>query len=386
MAESTFSKIAIRSQNCSSILGRSATHRLPSEAKCSLRFRNSLPCALRHSRHASLVHEPRLLPRLSAQLAASRALPPTRAMKDDLPSKTACLVAAYRGLAAHLPPKLASLAPDPYGVRLAGWPYTAVDALARLPLLGRLIMNSLFRPGSCAMAARTRVIDDAVRAAVSRGTRQVLILGAGLDARSLRLSNELHAEVTFFEVDHPASQKAKRMRLARMAVPQNALRNVRYIAHDFEANGEEPLAGKLASQSFDATRPALVILEGVLMYLTPETVAATFELVSTLCAARSTVAFTYITRAPPPTGMVDRSRLLYTRPFLFWLRFVAHEPWTFWGWASNEQLSQFLEHHRFRLAWCDSYIQVARRSAGLTEDELSGTRLWREHCAVAERM
>ena len=63
-------------------------------------------------------------------------------MKDGLPSKTAALVAAYRGLAALLPDRrLASLAPDPYALQLAGWPYTWVFALARLPLLRRLLLS-----------------------------------------------------------------------------------------------------------------------------------------------------------------------------------------------------------------------------------------------------
>ncbi|MGZ3565480.1 MAG: class I SAM-dependent methyltransferase, partial [Gemmatimonadaceae bacterium] len=54
------------------------------------------------------------------------------------------------------------------------------------------------------MALRTSTIDAAMRAAVSRGTKQIVILGAGLDGRAWRM-NEL-AGLRVFEVDHPATQ------------------------------------------------------------------------------------------------------------------------------------------------------------------------------------
>src|SRR5262245_37910236 len=67
------------------------------------------------------------------------------------------------------------------------------------------------RASAGVIVPRTVVIDDAIRA---RRNPQLVILGAGLDARAWRLPELAGAEV--FEVDHPASQVDKRARVAGM--------------------------------------------------------------------------------------------------------------------------------------------------------------------------
>jgi hypothetical protein len=66
--------------------------------------------------------------------------------------------------------------------------------------------------------ARTRFFDGRVLAAISAGTGQVVILGAGYDDRALRFRSP---GVRFFELDHPATQadKARRLRALRAAKP-----------------------------------------------------------------------------------------------------------------------------------------------------------------------
>ena len=56
------------------------------------------------------------------------------------------------------------------------------------------------------LQARTRGIDDAVREEARKGVKQAVILGAGFDARALRLHAELPG-LSFIEVDREASQK-----------------------------------------------------------------------------------------------------------------------------------------------------------------------------------
>lgn len=63
------------------------------------------------------------------------------------------------------------------------------------------------------LQVRTRGFDDAVRAELKKGVAQVLILGAGYDARALRLAPS-EKEAKWVEIDMPASQKAKRESLA----------------------------------------------------------------------------------------------------------------------------------------------------------------------------
>lgn len=87
-------------------------------------------------------------------------------------------------------------------------------------------MNYEFVRGCAAlMAPRTIAIDDAIR---EHPAEQLVILGAGLDARAWRMG-ELAGTIAF-EVDHPATQDDKRERLGQRTP---AAREVRFVATDF---------------------------------------------------------------------------------------------------------------------------------------------------------
>ena len=123
-------------------------------------------------------------------------------------------------------------------------------------------------PGICgALLCRTRCIDDMVKAAIARGLRTVVILGAGLDTRPYRLA-EL-AEATVVEVDLPAVQEFKKARLMRrFGVLPN---HVRFVAIDFNT---ERLDVALAKAGLNPEEPALFVCEGVTQYLQPTAVDA----------------------------------------------------------------------------------------------------------------
>jgi len=65
------------------------------------------------------------------------------------------------------------------------------------------------------LRARTEFFDRAVLDALGRGARQLLTVGAGYDGRALRYAAP---GVRWFEVDHPATQRDKRARLARLGI------------------------------------------------------------------------------------------------------------------------------------------------------------------------
>jgi methyltransferase (TIGR00027 family) len=106
---------------------------------------------------------------------------------------------------------------------------------------------------------RTRYIDDAVEAFVASHESdqpQVLLLGAGLDARAFRLN--IAAE--FFEVDFPATLELKSEVLAgiepkapRTPVPVDLA----------ERHFDEPLV----AAGFAPSHPTIVVWEGVINYL-----------------------------------------------------------------------------------------------------------------------
>ncbi|HKA13840.1 MAG TPA: class I SAM-dependent methyltransferase, partial [Myxococcota bacterium] len=82
------------------------------------------------------------------------------------------------------------------------------------------------RPTQGHIVLRARFADDALAAAVARGVRQLVVLAAGLDSSCLRRD----PRVRVIEVDHPASQRAKRERLAALGAP---LDGVEFAAVDF---------------------------------------------------------------------------------------------------------------------------------------------------------
>lgn len=137
------------------------------------------------------------------------------------------------------------------------------------------------------MALRTSTIDASVRTAVSRGTRQVVILGAGLDGRAWRMP-EL-AGLRVFEVDHPATQGYKRLRIGELPA---SIASVTFVAIDLE---RESLDAALARAGHDEAQPTCWIWEGVVMYLSPDVVRSTLASVSERSAKGSTLIVNYHT-------------------------------------------------------------------------------------------
>jgi len=133
------------------------------------------------------------------------------------------------------------------------------------------------------LVARARYADDAARAALARGVRQLLVLAAGLDTTALRCD----ARILVVEVDHPATQSLKRRRLAALAPPRARLE---LAAVDFETT---PLARGLAATSWDASRPGLATWLGVTMYLDEAALCAALRGIRACLAPASELVFDY---------------------------------------------------------------------------------------------
>jgi len=137
------------------------------------------------------------------------------------------------------------------------------------------------------LALRVAYLDRLVGLAVDRlNVRQVVILGAGYDTRAARLPR---AGVTFYEVDHPATQASKRERLSSLA--GYPVENARYVTCNFER--EDPIE-RLGANGFAASEPALVIWEGVVPYLSEAAVRATATRLASGLDPRSLVAFDFV--------------------------------------------------------------------------------------------
>lgn len=155
----------------------------------------------------------------------------------------------------------------------------------------RLLASWALRLGSLGLAdhiaLRTAAIDDALRDACAARTAQVVILGAGLDARAWRLAALSDAVV--FEVDHPATQRLKGSRVGAL----DHAREVPFVAADFK---RESVADRLAKEGHDAARDTFWVWEGDVMYLPSAAVRASLDAVRARSAPGSRLAVTYGTR------------------------------------------------------------------------------------------
>src|SRR5271156_2784398 len=116
-------------------------------------------------------------------------------------SRTAEHMAFFRALESQRPPRQ-RLFSDPYAACFLSRPFRRALRLASLPVLSRAVpwLADMIVPGARSSGiARTRWIDDALVAALAKGIRQVVILGAGFDCRAFRIP-ELRA-ARIFEVD-----------------------------------------------------------------------------------------------------------------------------------------------------------------------------------------
>lgn len=142
--------------------------------------------------------------------------------------------------------------------------------------------HEMLNATAAVLVTRTVAIDDAVREA---GNPQLVLLGAGLDARAWRMP-EL-AAVAVFEVDHPASQRDKRERAEGL---EPVAKSLTYVPVDF---GRDSLGSALAAAGHDPAAPTTWIWEGVLPYLTSAQVESTLAVLAERSAVGSRLIATY---------------------------------------------------------------------------------------------
>lgn len=204
-------------------------------------------------------------------------------MKQGRPSITAVIVACARAVTGV----------DPVADRLVPRPLGTAARIARRATEGHAVRDRVVRAASLGLfdhvALRTQAIDAVVAREADDGAPQVVVLGAGLDARAWRLA--ALAGTTVFEVDHPSTQAFKRERLARAG--RASLTDVRFVGVDFE---RDDLDARLAASGHDASARTTWLWEGVTMYLDRGAIEATLDVIARRSAPSSVLAMTYATR------------------------------------------------------------------------------------------
>ena len=189
-------------------------------------------------------------------------------MQPGEPSHTALGAAAHR--AVHQVLEHGRIFADPLAVRILGADAEAAVRDAENNPSRRMLR--LF------VAVRTRFAEDAMAAAVARGVRQLVVLGAGLDTYAYR--NAFAETLHVFEVDHPATQAWKRQWLAEAAIPLP--HTLTFAPIDFQ---RETLADGLAAAGFDPAKQSFFTWLGVVPYLSVQAVFSTLEFIARLPGA-----------------------------------------------------------------------------------------------------
>jgi methyltransferase (TIGR00027 family) len=208
-------------------------------------------------------------------------------MKEGKPSFTAEGTVALRG-AEWLAPEDKRVCHDPLAKDFAP---TKFRIIGKSRLLTKILLWGTERlvPGMVNyIVGRTRYIDDYLKSRIDDGIEQLVILGAGYDARAYRF-DELKGKVKVFEVDFPATQRVKMGKVKRIvgSLPDHVV----YVPVDFD---EKKLGEGLFENGYDKNLKTLFIWEGVTCYITAEAMDETLAFVAKNSGEGSSIIFDYV--------------------------------------------------------------------------------------------
>jgi len=195
---------------------------------------------------------------------------------------TAYSIAVVRADESTLP-KEERLFEDPYAHLFAAAGEHAREATQRVLDL------QLMREG---VRLRTRFIDDAVRDGLAAGLEQVVLLGAGFDARGLRMPEIAEHGASVYEVDfgYQLHRKREILSAGNVSIPAH----VAYVPVDFEApDFDAELASALEADGFRSGGGAVFVWEGVIGYISIPTIEKTLAFVARTGGPLSRLVFTF---------------------------------------------------------------------------------------------
>ena len=158
--------------------------------------------------------------------------------------------------------------------------------------------NASAENNSGSIVARVRYFDDFVKKSVNEGLEQLVIFGAGFDTRAYRIKGLENIKV--FEVDHHDTQGFKVQKIKEIfgSIPEHVV----YIPVDFET---QTLSERLFDNGYNQSMKTLFIMEGLVMYISPEGIAETLSFIAENSSKGSAVIFDYF-----PESVVDGTNKL----------------------------------------------------------------------------
>jgi methyltransferase (TIGR00027 family) len=163
-----------------------------------------------------------------------------------------------------------------------------IKLLIRFPMIRSHMIKSFPAGMYEYIIARTKYIDEAVKKALGDGTEQILILGAGFDSRGIRFHN-VAENAKIFELDAFATQDAKinRYKEKGIGIPLNLV----FIPIDFD---KQSISERLSECGFKKGEKCLIIMEGLTMYLQPESIDSLFNVIRDFTGKGSSMVFDFI--------------------------------------------------------------------------------------------
>jgi len=198
-------------------------------------------------------------------------------------------------------------------------------------------INRLFPKGMYEyVIARTKFVDSVFQKALENQFDQILIFGAGFDSRGVRFS-DLNKGTKIFELDAPVTQNAKVNQLRNRGIELNS--NIIFISIDFN---KESLEEKLLESGFNENQESLFILEGLTMYLDPEAVDSTFDVINKFSGKGSEVVFDYVY-----SSVIREENLYYGESEVYKGVKDRGEPWSFG--IEKGEIESFLKDRNLKL-------------------------------------
>ena len=202
-------------------------------------------------------------------------------------SKTAETIAVVR-MSESRKPEDERICYDPHAIRFIS--QAVLDFAAHNPEKYKAFVarNERLVPGaSNSIVARVRYFDDVVKSSINEGLEQLVILGAGYDTRAYRI--EGLSKIKVFEVDHPATQSIKIEKITEIFSSLHD--HVTYVPTDLEV---DKFGQRLLESGYNKSLKTLFIMEGILMYLSPEIVEEILSFIVHNSGKGSAILFDYI--------------------------------------------------------------------------------------------
>ena len=271
-------------------------------------------------------------------------------MQNDQASRTALLIAASLIILHHDPKhwRLVSKTSAEFCGRVLETYSAKTRVLSKISrqtwfrAIARMIERSTIPGILLHYALRKKCIAKLAGSAIANGATQVVVIGAGFDPLSSELQQEFRT-AKFWEIDHPATQRHKVRVCSEIGIER-----VHFVATDLSAAELDKEA--LIKSSFDPTQRTFWIAEGLLMYLTEETVSLLMRTLASLSATGSQFAFTFMEKQADRRIRFDSQTKLVD----WWLS-KRREPFV-WGSTRDElvdlvrpwQIVRFFDHDDLR--------------------------------------